>query len=135
MSNLGWYQTMTTVAKKVGGPLPLAGLIVAAGAVVGGSGVKIKSKVDQMLDRKKKQEEAAIVHTVKKDGKSKEGLIFKVGDQFKVLEVDGDAALIERIGDNNNPFLYQWIFSKLFQIIVRANGKWRTTKAKKVITN
>ena len=34
MSNLGWYQTMTTVAKKVGGPLPLAGLIVAAGAVV-----------------------------------------------------------------------------------------------------
>lgn len=112
MSNLGWYQTMTTVAKKVGGPLPLAGLIVAAGAVVGGSGVKIKSKVDQMLDRKKEQEEAAIVHTVKKDGKSKEGLIFKVGDQFKVLEVDGDAALIERIGDNNNPYFVSVDFLK-----------------------
>ena len=65
-----------------------------------------------MLDRKKKQEEAAIVHTVKKDGKSKEGLIFKVGDQFKVLEVDGDAALIERIGDNNNPYFVSVDFLK-----------------------
>ena len=33
MSNLGWYQIMTTMAKKVGGPLKLAGLLVGGGAV------------------------------------------------------------------------------------------------------
>ena len=31
-------------------------------------------------------------------------LHFKVGDQFKVLDVDGDAGLIEIIGDNNSPY-------------------------------
>ena len=32
MSNLGWYQTMTAVAKKCVGPLQLGALIFGAGA-------------------------------------------------------------------------------------------------------
>ena len=36
---------------------------------------------------------------------SNENLVFKLGDKFKVLEFDGDAVLIEKIGDSNNPYV------------------------------
>lgn len=108
MSNLGWYQIMTTISKKVGGPLKLAGLLVGGGAIVGGGtvagGVIIKNKVKKELEKKKKEAEATIVYTVKTERQSNEGLVFKAGEQFKVLELDGDAALIEKIGDSNNPY-------------------------------
>ena len=116
MSNLGWYQIITTMAKKVGGPRVLIGLLVGGGAAAGGGavacGIAIKNKVAEKLDEKKRQEEAAIVHTVTTEGKSNEGLVFKVGDQFKVLEVDGNAALIEKLGDNNNPYFVSTEFLK-----------------------
>lgn len=35
---------------------------------------------------------------------SNEDLAFKIGDQFRVLEIDRDAVLIEKIVDNNNPY-------------------------------
>lgn len=35
MSNLGWYQKLTTAAKAVGGPKKLLGLILASGAAAG----------------------------------------------------------------------------------------------------
>lgn len=108
MSNLGWYQVMTTVAKKVGGPLKLGGLIFGGGVVLGGGtvlgGGAIKKKVTKELDKKKQAAAAAVVHTVKREGSSNEGLLFKAGEKFKVLEVDGDAALIEKEGDGNNPY-------------------------------
>lgn len=116
MGNLGWYQIMTTMAKRVGGPLKLAGLVFGGGAVVGGGavagGIAIKNKVVEKLDKKKKQEETAIIHTVTTEGQSNEGLAFNVGDQFKVLEVDGDAALIEKLGDSNNPYFVSVDFLK-----------------------
>lgn len=31
-------------------------------------------------------------------------LLLSVDDTFKVLEIDGDAALIEKISDENNPY-------------------------------
>ena len=108
MGNLGYYQIMTTVAKKVGGPIKLAGIILGTGAVLGGGAVagvsNIKKKVSSELEKKKKIEQAAVVHTVNAEGRSKEGLHFKVGDKFKVLDADGDAGLIEIIGDNNSPY-------------------------------
>lgn len=108
MSNLGWYQVMTTLAKKVGGPLKLAGLLVGGGAALGGGAVvggqKVAKKVNQYRDKKKKAEEAAVVYEVHTDGKSNEGLVFTVGDRFRILETDGDAVLIEKIGDKQNPY-------------------------------
>ena len=116
MSNLGWYQIMTTTAKKVGGPLKLAGLIFGGGALTGGGvvacGVAIKNKVAEKLDEKKKEAAAAVIYTVKIEMQSNEGLVFKVGDQFKILEVDGDAALIEKLGDSNNPYFVSAGFLK-----------------------
>lgn len=104
MSNLGWYQVMTTMAKKVGGPRNLFTIVLGSGAILGGTAVTVKRKFGEELSKKKINEEAAIVHTVKKDGRSNEGLVFKTGDKFKVLERDGDAALIEILHDSNNPY-------------------------------
>ncbi|WP_294412130.1 hypothetical protein [uncultured Ruminococcus sp.] len=108
MGNLGWYQLLTTMAKKVGGPKKLIGLLVGGGALLGGGAVAggsaIKKKVTSELKKKKKTEQAAVVHTVNTEGTSNEGLCFKAGDKFKVLDVDGDAGLIEIIGDNNSPY-------------------------------
>lgn len=108
MGNLGWYQVMTTLAKKVGGPLKLAGIICGGGAVVGGGAVAgclaIKNKVSKEFEKKKKEADSAIVYEVVNNGKSNEGLEFVKGDKVKVLEVDGDAAMIEKIGNENNPY-------------------------------
>ena len=108
MGNLGWYQLMTTVAKKVGGPKRLFALVFGGGAILGGGAVAgggaIKRKVTQELDKKKQEEAASVVYTVSREGSSNEGLRFVVGEQFKVLETDGDAGLIEKLGDANNPY-------------------------------
>ena len=108
MSNLGWYQIMTTAAKKVGGPLKLAGLVLGSGMVIGGGtvlgGQAVAKKIGKKLDEKKRETESAVIYKVHTEGKSSEGLLFSVDDTFKVLEIDGDAALIEKIGDENNPY-------------------------------
>lgn len=104
MSNLGWYQIMTTVAKKVGGPLNLAGIFVGSGVLIGVGGSAIKNKIVKELDKKMRRAKAAVIYTVRMESKSKEGLSFKVGERFKVLEKDGDAALIEKLGETNNPY-------------------------------
>jgi hypothetical protein len=44
------------------------------------------------------------IYTVTTEGTSNEGLEFKIGDPFKVLETDKDAVLIEKIGDSDNPY-------------------------------
>lgn len=104
MSNLGWYQVLTIAAKKVGGPKRLVGLLVGVGAIIGAGAVEIKDKTNAVLDKKKRERESAVVYSVCRAGKSNEGLEFKIGDSFKVLEVDGDAALIEIMENNNNPY-------------------------------
>ena len=116
MSNLGWYQILTTMAKKVGGPKQLMGLLIGGGALLGGGAVAggsaIKKKVSSELEKKKKIERAAVVYKVTVEGTSNEGLRFKVGDKFKVLDVDGDAGLIEIIGDSNSPYFVSIKFLK-----------------------
>ena len=108
MSNLGWYQFFTTVAKKVGGPKNLLAIVFGGGALFGGGvavgGTAIKKQISSELEKKRQKEGSAIIYTVKNEGRSNEGLMFKTGDQFKVLETDGDAGLIEIIGNDNNPY-------------------------------
>lgn len=106
MSNLGLYQKMTTAAKKVGGPIPFIGAIAVAGYVAFRTveaGVKITAKaVRKHLPLKETIAlDTYIVHTA---GESNEGVKFSVGEQFRILEIDEDAVLIEKIGDKNNPY-------------------------------
>lgn len=109
MSNLGGYQRLTTVAKKVGGPKNLVLIIAGTGAVVyKGGEIVVKKTVKEIKKRMSQEKLLEIadtkIYTVTAEGTSNEGLEFKIGDQFKVLETDKDAVLIEKIGDSDNPY-------------------------------
>ncbi|MBQ8296634.1 MAG: hypothetical protein IJX77_02485 [Ruminococcus sp.] len=109
MSNLGGYQWLTTVAKKVGGPKNLVLIIAGAGAVIyKGGEIVVKKTVKEIKKRMSQEKLPEIadtkIYTVTAEGTSNEGLEFKIGDQFKVLETDKDAVLIEKIGDSDNPY-------------------------------
>ena len=106
MSNLGWYQTITTVSKKVGGPRNLLLLTAASGYAVlrtGEASVKKIYKTVKNLNTKKKRNEST-VYDVTANGKTVEDLEFNIGEQYRILESDGDSILIEKIGDSNNPY-------------------------------
>lgn len=130
MSNLGGYQVLTTLAKKVGGPGKLVVLIAGGGAVAGGIAVKggeyaIKKGKQAIAKHKEKknklQLDTVVLYTVKQDAESNEGLRFKVGDTFRVLESDGDAILIELIGNENNPY---FVSGKLLKEISDWSGDY-----------
>lgn len=109
MSNLGGYQWLTTTAKKVGGPTNLVLIIAGTGAATyKGGEILVKKSIKAIKKKRMEKKEVAESnirqYEVKATGVSNEGLTFKVGEYFKVLEVDGDAVLIEKIGDENNPY-------------------------------
>ena len=114
MSNLGWYQWITTASKKVGGPLQLLGIVAGGGAIAGSLATKgydaAKKRITIIKEEKEHAAEASIVHNVTKKGRSNEGLEFNIGDQFRVLERDGDAVLIEKLRDKNNPYFVSAVF-------------------------
>lgn len=128
MSNLGWYQIITTLSKKVGGPKNLLALVFGGGVVVGGGAVAgggaIKKKINKALAEKKKEEQEAIIYNVKSNARSNEGLELKAGDRFKILEIDGDAALIEIIDDDNNPYFISLKFlASISDYVMKGNKK------------
>lgn len=104
MSNLGLYQDLTMLAKKVGGPKNLIGLL-AGGSFAAGI---LATKGGEAIIKKKKDanNKDAISHfyRVNKTTTDQDGLTLKEGDTFRVLEEDDDAILIEITGDTNNPY-------------------------------
>ena len=105
MSNLGGYQTMTTMAKSLGGPGVL-GIAVAGGGylvlrvVEGGAKALYKwIKKVKAVDKSKLKE-----YRVQNRGVDDQGLELREGDVVCVLERDGEAVLIEKVGSDNNPF-------------------------------
>ncbi len=103
-SNLGLYQWITTASKKVGGPGALIALIAGGGVAIGVVGTKAKQKISSKRKKKKQATDAVIVYTVSVEGKSNEGVLFSIGDCFRVLAVDGDVCLVDKIGDENSPY-------------------------------
>lgn len=119
MSNLGGYQRLVVLAKKVGGPRNLVCLIVGTGAVLYKTGEIVVKQTVKSIKKKTSKErfpESANTnfYTVTAEYTSNEGLEFKIGDQFRVLESDKDAVLIEKKGDDNNPY---FVSSELLQKI------------------
>lgn len=113
MSNLGGYQVFTTLAKKVGGPGKLVALIASGGAIIGGLTVKggefaIKKAKKTIVNYREKSnnlyKDTQVIYTIKQYGESNEGLKLNVGDSYRVLESDGNAVLIELIGNEDNPY-------------------------------
>ena len=112
MSNLGWYQIMTTAAKKCGGPKNFMGLLVVGGMFIGGALIEGYEAWKKRETKKQQAIELSKIYNICKEGVSNEGLQFHVGDTFKVLERDGNAVLIEKIGDSNNPYFVDFDFLK-----------------------
>lgn len=105
VGNLGGYQTMTTLAKKVGGPVALAvvtavsGWAIGRGAEAGGKAAKAAAKKRNAPCSTKGQ-----VFDVVSDGEDGEGLALRAGDRYRVMECDGEAILIEVLGGTNNAY-------------------------------
>lgn len=121
MGNLGGYQVITTLIKRVGGPENALKLAAAAGGlllVAGGAahaGIQrvtpaVKKKAEQLFEKWRSRtgaidELAGSVYTVTAAAESDQGVSFNVGDTFRVLERDTDAVLIELIGNDDNPWI------------------------------
>lgn len=108
MSNLGAYQWITATSKKVGGPINLLLLTGAAGAAVS-KGIELIVKqclkaVKNHYSSAPANEENIRLYNIISDEGSDAYLQFVAGEQFRVLEKDEDAVLIEKIGDKNNPY-------------------------------
>jgi len=108
MSNLGTYQLMTTLAKKVGGPKVLACGLAVLGWAVGRSGEagakaivnKFRNAPHASSDYRHLGEAFAVTDTTELT----EGLIMNEGSTFHVLERDQDSILITVPEDKNNPY-------------------------------
>lgn len=115
MSKSEKFTIMKLPAGKPGKSAKLAGMIIGGGLLVGGGliagGRAIGKKIAQRINRKKQEydEEDLFtkidIYTVETDGQSREGLVFNAGEQFRVLEVHGDAAVIEKFEDSSSPYL------------------------------
>jgi len=104
MGNLGWYQLLTTIAKKVGGPKKLIALIFSVGAA---AALPIGTKIGTWKEAHKNKPALTIepkTYTVTSEYSDTHGLQFKAGDSYRILERDDESVLIERIGDANNPY-------------------------------
>ncbi|MCP8874912.1 hypothetical protein, partial [Latilactobacillus curvatus] len=97
MGNLGWYQLMTTVAKKVGGPKQLLALVAAGGYVIIRGVEAGGKKVRKLVKKDNKEKSTSKVLPAYKfiiDGKDDKGLIFSSGDVFYVAARHDDVILI-----------------------------------------
>lgn len=117
MSNLGWYQTLTTAAKAVGGPKKLVGLVFVGGAAAGIGGIILIQKAVKAIKNKiNKQNTHYIkngkIFVVRTEGMDSNGLLYKVGDNYRILNRDADSILIEKFGDDNNPYFVSAEFLK-----------------------
>ena len=113
MSNLGWYQTMTTVSKTMGGPVNFVvansvGGYLLLRIVEGG----IKWVIKRVKARNNQKEGKSAEYEVKTYGKDDQGLELKPGEVVKILGRDGDAVLIEKLEADNNPYFVSADFLK-----------------------
>lgn len=103
MGNLGAYQAMTTLAKKVGGPKNLAAITLAVGyLVIRPAEAGVKWAAAAIRQRGVPCPTRGQVFLVTGEGEYG-GLAVTDGDQYEVLECDGDAVLIAVRGQQDNP--------------------------------
>lgn len=108
VGNLGKYQAMTTIAKKVGGPVVLWGITFVSGYVVlrpaeAGMKAGVKKAIREMKKRNSPCATKGQIFRATSVG-AESGLKVQVGDEYRVLECDGDAILIEVLGDPDSPY-------------------------------
>lgn len=111
MGNLGLYQTVVAVMKRVpGGPKVAIPAFFTAGYVVIRSGEAALKKVvrmsrDGFKRRNMPRDDEGQAFTVTSDADAGGGLVLRTGESYRVLERDGDSALIEISDRDDNPFV------------------------------
>ena len=122
MSNLGYYQTLTTIMKKVGGPIAFVVEVAGTGGIICSA---ITLGVVTCINKRKNRCEITdnkMVFRVKKIGVDNKAKTFNIGDSFRVLEQDKDAVFIEIIGDKNNPYFESEDFLRTISDYKRRKG-------------
>lgn len=109
ISDFSDYIKLTTLAKKVGGPRALIAVAAVGGWVVARGAEAVGKKAFKTSKKKSKKRSVpcatkGLVFVVKSDGQDVGGLKLRAGGEYKVLECDGDAILIEVLNDSNNPY-------------------------------
>ncbi|MGM0239506.1 hypothetical protein ID741_002106 [Enterococcus sp. AZ103] len=107
MGNLGWYQLITTLAKKVGGPKVLLGLVAAGGYVIIRTAEAGGKKVVKLVKKKResKIEETSLTTFIfTETGVGDGGLKYFEGESFFVAATHNDVILIEKENDKDNPY-------------------------------
>ena len=114
MSNLGWYQWETTLAKKFGGFPQLGAVILGTGTLIGFSIRPLFDLLSASYKGKngKKAFNDTTVYKVYKNDVTEEGLSFSVGDQYRILDLFDNVALIEKSNCDNNPYFVSYDFLK-----------------------
>lgn len=104
MGNLGAYQRMTTIAKTFGGPHELLAVTLVSGyAVLRSVEAGVSKVVRAMKKRRAPCATKGRVFRATSDADDS-GVKIRVGDEYRVLECDGDAILIEVLGDPGSPY-------------------------------
>lgn len=116
VGNLGAYQVMTTLAKRVGGPVALGGLVALAGGTGGGIvAYKGRNQIERVVQCIKEKLgftpgvsgslEEDLAYTCNADSELGKELMLKQNDKFNVLYSDDEMVLINVIGDDNSPYI------------------------------
>lgn len=125
VGNLGGYQILTTLIKRLGGPakaVAKVGIAVGTafaaslgGAYVLGEKNGEKKAIAEMrgqakgvklvpVDMGPSKSNPSVEYLVAKDATSSDGTSFATGDKLRVMDSDDDAVMVERIGDENSPY-------------------------------
>lgn len=70
------------------------------------------------VDKGPSKSNPSVEYLVAKDATSSDGTSFVTGDKLRVTDSDGDAVMVERIGDENSPY---WV-SRDFLESISDNG-------------
>lgn len=113
VGNLGDYQRIVELIKKVGGPtaakayaaVVAAGLMAAGGFAHKGYQAAAPGVKDWWASRQQGHDVPGVSYVVTTAAIDDQGLVLDVGDEFRVLTSDRDAVMIEVLGRDDNPWM------------------------------
>ena len=106
MGNLGAYQTMTALAKRVGGPKALVAVVAVCGyAVIRPTEAAVKRVIGALTKRNAPCPTKDLTFHATSSGEDGSGLVIREGDDYRVLECDDDSVLIELTNGAGNPYM------------------------------
>lgn len=115
MSNLGMYQTIVVMAKKVGGPKNLIAGLLAVGGFAGAGISMLISKINKGLKKNSvnSSQDAITLYPYEflKSGKE-QNLSVKKKDRFRVIDSDEDVIFIEKLSDPGSLHAFSISFLK-----------------------